>query len=437
MIDAVFNLIKKIVPIKWHWALDHGGHKRYFANMSWMFMGQMFSLLMSFLVGAWVARYLGPENYGVLSYSVAFVGIFGFVASLGIDGILNRELIKTPEKRDVLLGTAFRLKLIGGVIAFLVTVISVMLFQTNPLIKLLVILFAFTFILQSINVIGNYFNAEVKSKYNVRLTLISTIISSILKIAVIVFGKGVIWIILVYILDFVWQGVGFMRTYKKYGLKITDWKFDGGLAKEILNNSWPLILASAAGFIYLKIDQVMIGSMLGNKEVGIYAVAVKIVEIWYFIPGIICSSLFPAIINAKKTDALMYKKRLNSLYILMFIISVSMAVFITFLAKPIIQILFSTTYIEAIPVLKIYIWSSVGFFVGMIVWQYLLLENKVHIIFGLNFLSMILNIILNLILIPRFGIIGAAWVTFVTYLITPIYLILDKFTKSFYVYARK
>ena len=172
MTDRLFNLIKNITPRKWHWILDHDGHKRYFANMSWMFGGQMFSLLVSFFIGAWVARYLGPENYGVLNYSIAFVGIFGFISTLGVDGILNRELIKNPEKREVLLGTVFRLKLIGGILALALSVVSVMIFQSDPLIRILVILFSFSFILQSINVISNYFNANVKSKNNVRASIL-------------------------------------------------------------------------------------------------------------------------------------------------------------------------------------------------------------------------------------------------------------------------
>ncbi len=179
MTERLFKLIEKIVPNKWHWVLQHEGHKRYFANMSWMFGGQMFSLLVSFFIGAWVARYLGPENYGVLNYSIAFVGIFGFIATLGIDSILNRELVKTPERKEELLGTSFLLKLIGGAIAFSLAILSVLIFQSEPRIKILVSLFAFSFILQSVNVISIYFNAEVKSKNNVRASIIATIISSI------------------------------------------------------------------------------------------------------------------------------------------------------------------------------------------------------------------------------------------------------------------
>ncbi len=420
MTDRLFNLIKNITPRKWHWILDHDGHKRYFANMSWMFGGQMFSLLVSFFIGAWVARYLGPENYGVLNYSIAFVGIFGFISTLGVDGILNRELIKNPEKREVLLGTVFRLKLIGGILALALSVVSVMIFQSDPLIRILVILFSFSFILQSINVISNYFNANVKSKNNVRASILSTVISSLLKIIVISLGKGVIWFVVVFVLDALWQGIGLVISYRNYGLKINNWIYDKVLGKEILKNSWPLMLASAAGFIALKIDQVMIGSMLGNREVGLYAAAVKLVEVWYFVPGIICGSLFPAIVNAKKTSMKLYQNRLKNLYILMTIIPILMAIPVTLLAKPVIHFMFGNGYLESVNVLRIYIWSSVGLFLGWAVGQYLMTENLVKTIFWLNIISMILNIILNFIFIPMFGIIGSAWATLISYAVTPV-----------------
>ncbi|MCX6798217.1 MAG: oligosaccharide flippase family protein, partial [Candidatus Falkowbacteria bacterium] len=126
-------------------------------NTSWMFLGQIFSLLVSFFVGAWIARYLGPSNYGVLSYVLAFVGLFSFVASLGLDGILNRDLVAYPEKRDELLGTAFRLRLLsGGLTFFLILIISGLL-NLPALTRLLIILYALIFIIQTPNIIANFF----------------------------------------------------------------------------------------------------------------------------------------------------------------------------------------------------------------------------------------------------------------------------------------
>jgi len=424
MTDKLFKLVEKITPQKWHWVLNHDGYKRYFSNTSWMFGGQMFSLLVSFFIGAWIARYLGPENYGVFSYSVAFVGIFGFIASLGVDSILNRELIKTPEKRDVLLGTAFRMKLIGGIIALSLAILSAFVFLSNPLIKLLVILFSFSFIFQSLNVISNYFNAEVKAKNNVKVTLVTTFVSSFFKVLIIFFGRGVVWFVAILVLDSLLQGIGFITAYKSFGLKLKDWSFDKTLSRKILGNSWPLMLAGAASFIYLKIDQVMIGSMLGDYKVGIYAVAVKLVEVWYFVPAIITTALFPAIINAKKTSKLMYKRRLNNFYILMAVIPVTMAIPVTLLAKPIIQVLFGAGYLEAVSVLRIYIWSSVGLFLGWAGSQYLMSENLVKTIFWVNLFSMLLNLGLNLIFIPKWGIVGSAWATLVSYFIVPLLMLL-------------
>lgn len=431
MLERFFKTIEKITPAKWRWVLNHEGFQRYFANTGWMFLGQMFSLLVSFFVGAWLARYLGPENYGILSYAVAFVGLFGFIASLGVDGILNRELVAHPEQRDELMGTTFRLKIIGGASAGILCITGAFFFSGDSLSRLLIILFSFTFILQAINVISIYFQAEVKSKNNVKAILFATIISSILKVGAILSGKGVIWIIAIFTLDFLWQAIGFVVAYRRVGLRLSGWKFNKVLAKNILKSSWPLMLASAASFIYLRIDQVMIGKMLGDYEVGLYAAAVKLVEVWYFIPGIICASLFPAIVNARKIDRIVYKNRLKALYLLMLGIAFFIAIFSTFLAPWLISFLFGEAYLAAISILQIYIWSSIGMFVGVAINQYFLSENYSGLIFFYNFLSMAVNVVLNLILIPRFGLIGAAAATLAAYSIGPIVVaIINKFNAS-------
>jgi len=391
-----------------------------------MFFGQIFSLLISFFIGAWLARYLGPNNYGILSYAVAFVGLFGFIASFGIDSILNRELVKTPEKKNELLGTAFYLKTIGSIIAILLVIVSTFVFKFDSLTRFLAIAFSFTFLLQAINVISIYFQSQVQAKNNVKVIFISSLISSILKVGVIFLDKGIIWIMAVYILDFVWQLIIYISVYRKNGFRIINWEYNKDLAKKILKNSWPLMLALATGYIYLKIDQVMIGSMLGKYEVGLYAVAVKLTEVWYFIPSIICASLFPAIINAKKSDIRVYNNRLKNLYILMFVFSIIIAVIMTLLAKPIVYILFGSGYLESVGILKVYIWSSIGLFLGTAINQYLIAENLVKTIFILNFLTMIVNIGLNFVFINKFGLLGAAWSTLISYFIIPIIVLSGK-----------
>ena len=431
MLDKLFKTIEIITPKKWRWALSHDGFRRYFANTGWMLFGQMFSLLVSFFIGAWLARYLGPGNYGVLNYSLAFAGLFAFIANLGVDSIINREIIRFPEKENNLLGTAFVLKLIGGISAFSLLCIAAFIFENDPLIRLLIILFSLSFIFQSIGVISNFFQSKVQARNNIKAQLFAMAISSILKIVLIMMHLGIIWLMLIYVLDNVWIGLGYVIAYKRAGLKIFDWKFDKKLAATILKDSWPLMLSGAATFIYMKIDQVMIGRALNNESVGLYSVAIKLSEIWYFVPGIICTSLFPAIINARKVNLIKYHQRLKKLYFLMISLAFIVAVGTSIFARPLIIFLFGPAYLLSIPILKIYIWSGIGIFISAAVSQYLIAENMVKTIFVFSVLGMVANVVLNLILIPKIGLYGAAIASLISYTATPFSILLfDKLLRS-------
>ena len=420
MLDKIFALIEKFAPAKWRWIFSHGGFRRYFANTGWMFFGQMFSLLVSFFIGAWLARYLGPQNFGVLSFSMSFAGLFAFIASLGIDGILSRELVKFPEKQNELMGTSMGLKLIGGSVAILFSISAAFFFEHDPLIRLLIILFSLSFILQAIGVITTFFQANVWAKKVIKVQLLAMALSSVFKILAIIFGLGVTWITLIYVLDGVWGGWGLIVAYRKNGLRIREWKFNWKLALGILTDAWPLMLSGAAMSVYMKIDQVMIGNMLGETKVGLYAAAVKISEIWYFIPIIICTSLFPAIVNAKMSDKASYKKRLHDLYWLMFFLATALAVPISILAKPIVTLIFGYRYLPAAGALQIHIWAGLGVFWGVALNQYLLSENRTLVNLVLTLSSAVLNVILNLYLIRSWGINGAAMATLISYLFVPV-----------------
>ncbi|MCX6797687.1 MAG: flippase, partial [Candidatus Falkowbacteria bacterium] len=219
----------------------------------------------------------------------------------------------------------------------------------------------------------------------------------------------------------VWLVLGFLISYRASNLRIKAWSFNKNLAKEMLASSWLLMLSAAASYIYLKIDQVMIGAYLGVREVGLYAAGVKFVEVWYFIPAMICASLFPAIINARKANNLaMYRSRLRNLYWLLAIIAVLIALPLTFLAAWAINLLFGAAYLGAVEILQIYVWSGVGLFIGWGINQYFLSANRLRAIFCFNLFSMLLNIGLNLIFIPRFGLNGAAWATLISYSVGPL-----------------
>ena len=423
MVDKTLDKINTFVPEKWRWVLQHGGFRKYFKNTGWMFLGQVFYLLLSFFIGAWIARYLGPEKYGIVSYVVAFVGLFAFISSLGVDGVIQRELVGNPEKKNELLGTGFRLKLIGATVAFfLVVLASIILVSDNILVKILIIIFSLNFFLQAPSIISNFFYAQVKAKKPIQAQIFTSIISSVLKIVLILSGGGIIWLIGIYVLDVIWTSLFLVYLYKREGYRMSTWKYDKVIARFLWKDSWPLMLSAAAATIYLRIDQVMVGQILGETAVGIYAAGVKITEIFYFVPGVIASSLFPAIVNARKTNIAIYLSRLKNLYLLLGILAILIAIPVSIFSESIVNLVFGSEYVASASILKLYVWSSVGFFLASGVGNKLMAENRTRAIFGVNLASMIINIVLNFYLIPRLGLTGAALATLLSYSTMPLLL---------------
>ncbi|MCF6276322.1 MAG: flippase [Candidatus Magasanikbacteria bacterium] len=427
MIDILFLKLNNIVPEKWKWVLEHVGFKKYFKNTSWMFFGQMFRMGIAFFMGAWIARYLGPKNYGILNYSFAFVGLFTFITTLGISNILSRDLVKYPEKRNKLMGTSFIIQTLGGLLAFVLVVISVVIFEQSIFNRILIILYASNFLWGAFGIISIFFQSTVQAEKNVKISMIGMFASLILKVLFIIFGLNLIWLILIFIFESLINVILSVVIYRKSGHFFVDWKFDMQYAKKLLSSGWMLMLAAAASYIFTRVDQVMVRNFLDESSVGLYASAVRLVEIWYFVPGIICSSLFPAIVNAYKNNKVQYYNRLKKLYILLAVSAILIAIPLTFFASFIINLLFGNAYQEAVGILKIYVWSGVGLFVLWGIQQHLLIGNRLSTIFYIYLVLMILNISLNFIFIPYFGLLGAAWATFISYSLGPfIALILFK-----------
>jgi O-antigen/teichoic acid export membrane protein len=193
--------------------------------------------------------------------------------------------------------------------------------------------------------------------------------------------------------------------------KMWYWQWRWQTAKRLLKDSWPLILSGMVISIYMKIDQVMIKEMLGAEQVGFYAAAVRLSEAWYFIPMLITSSLFPAIINAKKQSEERYYQRLQKLYNLMVWMAVGIALPTTFLAPWVIKVLYGCVFSPAATVLKIHIWAGVFVFLGVASSKWFIVENFIRKNFYRTFIGMVANVILNFELIPLYGIYGAALAT--------------------------
>jgi O-antigen/teichoic acid export membrane protein len=387
------------------------GFKKYFVNTGWLFFERIIGMVVSFFVGVYVARYLGPANFGLLSYASSFVGLFMALATLGLDGIVVRELVKDEKKRDELLGTAFILKIIGSVLLLGIITIAVNFTTNDNFTNLLIFVIATGVIFQSFNVINLYFQSIVLSKYSVFAKTVSGILVALIKLVLIYCKKELIFFAIVAFIGNIILATGFVIMYAKQKLSLFNWKIKLNLAKNLLKDSWPLMLSGIAISIYMQIDQVMIKNMLDAKAVGNYAVAVRLSEVWYFIPMAITSSVFPAIINAKKRSEKLYYERLQKLYDLMVWLALGIALPIMLLSNNIVNILFGIQYQQAAGVLQIYIWATVFVFLGVASSQYLLAENYTKISFFRTLIGAIINIILNISFIPKYGINGAAIAT--------------------------
>jgi O-antigen/teichoic acid export membrane protein len=409
--------------------LSHPGVRRYGINTAWLFTEQVLRLIAGFFVGVWVARYLGPEKFGLFSYALAFVSIFQGIAKLGLDGIVVRDLVQEPEKRDVYLGTSFWLKLIGGVITFLIITIILFIqsiftsnFFTETNIYILII--AFGIIFQSFEVIDFYYQATVQAKYISIRRIIQLILSSIIKIFLVLTGADLIWFVLVSFFDIISLSIMGWLIYKSQGLPNFVKYFDVEVGKKLLKDSWPLLLSSIAISIYMRIDQVMIKNMLGDREVGLYSAAMRLVEIWYFIPMIITQSVFPAIVNAKKISEELYYKRLQQLFSLLTWIAILITIPMSVFSYQIIYLFYGEKFTEASIVLAISVWASLFVFVGVGTGQWFLTENLQNLAFYRTLYGAITNVILNFIFIPYFGIIGASIATIISYALSAYFSLL-------------
>ncbi len=401
------NLGAKLTLLK-----NHVGFMRYFKNTSWLFAEKLLRMAVGLFVGVWVARYLGPERFGLFSYAASFVGLFSVLATLGLNGIVVRELVKDENRRDELIGTAFLLKLMGAFGVLIVLAIAVNFTSNDTNTNTLVFIIASATVFQSFNVIDFYFQSKVMIKYVVFANVISLFISSLVKIGLLLIEAPLIAFAWVILFDSFVLASGFIFFFLKNStFKVKSLKFKKVIAISLLKDSWPLMLSGIVIAIYMKIDQIMIKEMMNAEAVGQYAAAVRISELWYFIPIGISSSLFPAIINAKKLSKKLYHARLQKLYDLMVWMAITIALPMTLLSDWIVQLLYGGQYNQAGSVLAIHIWAGVFVFLGVAFSGYLTTENLTKKSFYRTLLGAVLNVVLNLILMPKYGIKGAAFAT--------------------------
>lgn len=394
---------------------SHSGLRAIIANTSWLFADRILRMGASLVIGVWIARYLGVQQYGLFNYALAFVSLFSPIFTLGLDDVVVRHIIRKSSNKEEILGTTFWLKLLGGIASVLVAVGSVLFLGERETLKiLLVAILAIVGIFRAFDTIELWFQSQVESKYAVIAKNIAFILNSLIKIALILTKAPLLAFAWVTLAEFVMSAIGLMIVYQIRGFSFWLWRWSSSVAKTLLKESLPLIFSGFAILIFMRIDQIMLGQMIGDKEVGIYSAAVRISEIWYFIPGAIVSSVAPSIYAAKEKSESVYYQRIGQLLRLLICISLAIALPMTFLSNTIIMVLFGNGYVEAGPILAVHIWTSLFVFMGLATSPWFIAEGLNHVSLSKTLTGAILNIILNLLLIPKYAGLGAAIATIIS-----------------------
>ncbi len=393
-----------------------GTLKDIIANMGWLFGLRILRILFALFVMAWVARYLGTVNFGVLQYAIAFVGLFGPLAILGLQGIVVRDIVREPEARDEILGTTFVLRLIGGLTGFTFALLAIYFVRrSDPTIRLVTSVAALTLFLQAFDCIDMWFQSQVQSKFTVFAKSSALVVANLLRILAIVLKAPVQVFAAIMVIDIIVSGSGMVMAYRSQGYRLKNWRFSMARAKNLLGQSWALILSAALSIIYFKIDLVMLGQYAGDEAVGIYSTAVRLSETWYFIPVAITISVFPSLIKARERGEKIYYARLQQLYDFLAWLGLAVGVFFTFTSDRIIVLVFGEQYAAAGPILAVHIWAGVFIFLKVAMSRWLLNEGKLTFLFISSGLGAVINVTLNIFLIPRYGGMGAAVATVISY----------------------
>ena len=374
-------------------------------------------IISAIFVSIYVARYLGPEKFGVLSYALAIVAIFMAVSRLGMESILVRDLAKFPEQTKAYMGTAFGIMVIAAIAGLVILSTLVYFFESDAQTKIYIWIIATGLLFQTLLVVDYGFQAQVKAKFSSIAKSIALAISSSIKIYLVWTQADLQAFAIAYAVDH--TIVAIMLLSMHFSQKQTSFLFGfkKTLIKPLLKSAWPMVLAAVASVLYMRIDQVMIKHMLDAHELGLYAAATKVYEGWIVIPYAISISLMPAIVKLKSSSPEQYEINMSRLLALVFWPGVLVAIISTFLGKWIIEITFGPEFINAGHVLAIVMWTAAFAAIGSVTARYLTVEGMEKKIAFRTFVALIINVLLNLVLIPIYGIEGAAIATLITILI--------------------
>jgi O-antigen/teichoic acid export membrane protein len=413
---AISNLLKSPSFIK------------YFKNTFWLFSEKAITFPINLFLGAYVVRFLGPENFGILSYSQSFVAIMSALATLGMDQIIVRDLVLAPQKKDLILGTAFILKLIGAALLLVFSFASSYVVANEPFVLILVLVISSSYFFQAFSVIDFQFQATVNSKRAVFSRVISVVFVAAIKIFLVLSNADIVWFAIAIVFENLFVALGYIFYSKSIHLEIFKWKFSKILSLQILKNSWPIILTGLFISTQAYIDQIILGRLVNKTEVGQYSAAIGLISFFAFIPMVLQSSLAPAITRAKQKSDESYYDYLLNLYRLMFIIFLLILIPVILFGNKMVVLYYGDAFKEAG-----ILFTFLGFRLflanfGVAKSLFIINNNLFKYSLFTAFIGTIVSIVFNFLLVPKYHALGSIFASFIAFTFTT--FIIDLFFES-------
>ncbi len=388
---------------------------RVLANLQWLVADRFIRAVFGFIISVLVTRYLGPDYFGTLSYAVAYVGMFAAFAGLGLETIVIREIAKDVSKKNVLLGTAFFLKSTASIFALICIIVSTLISDMDHTTKILIAIVAAGLFFNGWDVVDYWFQSQVQSRFNVIARNVSNVLSILVRLILVLFHAPLIAFAIATAVDTLLAAAALAIAYLKTSDHIREWKIEFLLANSLLKESWPLMLSAFAVTVYMRVDQIILGNFGGSHSVGIYAAAVKLSELWYFIPMAISSSIFPILVSYRKENEQLFYSKFQKYSAVLVVISVGIAIVTTLFSGSITRLIYGARFSESAPVLALYIWAGIFVFIGVGASNWTIIEGRQKILMYATFAGAVSNVVLNLLLVPRYHEMGAAVATIVGY----------------------
>lgn len=390
-------------------------------NAGWLIGGKILQMLVSFIISLFTARYLGPDNYGLINYGAAYVAFFTSLCTLGINSVIIKDFVDNPQEEGVALGTTFLLRAISSILSALMIVsIAIIVDYNEPLTILVVALCSLALPFQIFDTFNSWFQSKYQSKITSVATLLAYIIIAIYKVILLFLGKSVEWFALAASLDYICAAVFLFIAYKKNkGPKL---RYSKEKAKQLLKKSYHYILSGMMVAIYGQTDKLMLKQMLNESAVGYYSLATTICAMWVFILSAIIDSMYPTILQLNEKDEQAFNKKNKQLYAIVFYVSIIVSILFVVFGDLAIKILYGEAYLPAATPLKIITWYTGFSYLGVARNAWIVSKNKQKYLIWIYLFAAIGNVLLNIVFIPLWGVSGAAFASLLTQVFTSIIL---------------